>query len=115
MNNKARGDSGESRAATFLVNHGHEILERNYRFGRGEVDIISLIENDLLVFTEVKLRYSNSYGEPEAFVSETQQSRIMEVAEDYINAINWKKDIRFDIISINQSSGELLQFKDAFH
>lgn len=115
MNNtRKQGLIGEQQAVAFLSRNGYEILEQNYRCGRNEVDIISLIDNRLLVFTEVKLRRNNHFGDPEQFVTEAQQDRIMEVAEDYVEAINWTKDIRFDIIAINDSTGELRHFVDAF-
>ncbi len=113
--NKSSGIAGEDLAEGFLIDAGHEILERNYRHGRGEVDIICLINNSLLVFVEVKLRKQGRYGEPEDFVSEQQANRIIAVADHYIHEINWKKDIRFDVISIRSDTGELKWFKDAFY
>ena len=97
------------------MENGHEILERNFRHGRGEIDIISLLKNELLVFTEVKLRNQGKFGEPEEFVSEQQANRIIAVADHYIHAINWKKDIRFDVISVRSDTGEVKWFKDAFY
>ena len=51
--NKQIGDDGEDRAEVFLLKKGYEVLERNYRFGRNEIDLICLNDN-LLVFVEVK-------------------------------------------------------------
>ena len=36
------GETGESIAAKFLQKQGHDILERNFRFRHGEIDIIAL-------------------------------------------------------------------------
>lgn len=113
VNNQETGISGEDSAVTYLESKGFEILERNYRFSRGEIDIIGLFNNELLVFFEVKYRKNNSYGEPETFVSPKQIKRILEAADEYIIGINWHKDIRFDIISI--SGGELVHIEDAFY
>lgn len=88
-------------------------MERNYRYGHGEIDIIGILDNELLVFVEVKSRSGNAYGEPEEFVSRKQRSLILKAAEDYIFAINWHKDIRFDIISI--TGREVLHIEDAFY
>ena len=98
-----------------LVESGYEILERNYRHGKGEVDIISLYDNKVLVFVEVKLRNQSKFGEPEDFVTEQQSNRIIHVADQYIHAINWQRDIRFDVISIRSDTGAVYWFKDAFH
>lgn len=111
--NQHTGLSGENMAVAFLEKKGFEIVERNYRHGRGEVDIIGILDNELLVFFEVKVRKTNSYGEPETFVSTNQQNLIFQAADDYIIAINWHKDIRFDIISI--SGDELYHIEDAFY
>ena len=50
---KAQGKAGEAAAAAFLQENGMEILERNFRFARGEVDIIAR-DGETLVFVEVK-------------------------------------------------------------
>ena len=90
-----------------------EIIEQNYRYKRAEIDIIAL-KDDWLVFIEVKFRKGNSFGHPEEFVSENQQQLIVQAADDYIAQINWKKNIRFDIITINPQLG-IEHFEDAFY
>ncbi len=106
---------GEGLAEALLIKEGYEILERNHRHGRGEIDLIALLNNELLVFVEVKLRNQASFGEPEEFVSEQQSNRIIRVADQYIHDINWQKDIRFDVISVRSDTGEVKWFKDAFY
>lgn len=113
MNNKPQGISGEDTAAAFIKKKGFEILERNYRHKHGEVDIIGMIDNVLLVFCEVKYRKSSAYGHPEVFVSRDQQRSIIKVAENYIEAINWHRDIRFDILAI--TGKEVCHIEDAFY
>ncbi len=97
-----------------MESEGYEILERNYRHSRSELDLIALWKNDLLVFVEVKLRTRKDFGEAESFVSDNQQEKIREAAEDYILEINWHKDIRFDIVTIDESD-RLEHLKDAFY
>ena len=106
MDSKAKGKEGENRACMYLEEMGYEVLERNFRHSRSEIDVIALLQNQLLVFVEVKMRSRADYGEPEHFVDENQQEKIREAADHYIHEINWEKDIRFDIISI-EKSGEL--------
>ena len=114
MNSKTKGIHGENRASEYLEHAGFEILERNYQEGKAEIDLITLFNNILLVFVEVKVRKGDAYGEPESFVSEGQQRRIIRLADDYVHAINWTGDIRFDIISIN-AKGEVYHIEDAFY
>ncbi len=114
MDTRTTGSKGEALAQRHYVSQGFEILETNYRHKRAEVDFIALTADEqLLVFVEVKNRTRNDFGEAETFVSDAQQGRIKEAAEEYIFGINWQKDVRFDIVSID-SIGKVEVFEDAF-
>ena len=113
MDRKTKGIQGEAIAKSYYEKQGCEILESNYRYNRAEIDFIALLNEELLIFIEVKNRSRKDFGDAETFVSEAQQERIKEAAEDYIFGINWKKDIRFDIVCID-SAGEIEVFEDAF-
>ena len=110
---KIKGNRAEDLASAYYTSLGYELLERNYRYGRAEIDLIVLLSNRLLVFVEVKMRSGSNYGEPETFVSENQRRKILEAADDYIHAIHWDKDIRFDILTIDANDSIEL-FEDAF-
>ena len=113
--NKELGLEGEQQAAEYLNNQGFRILEMNYRYSRSEIDIIAS-KNDLLVFVEVKVRTNTNYGLPENFVDDKKAVNIIKGADHYINEINWKGNIRFDIISIVKNGDtELQHFEDAFY
>ena len=114
MDHKIKGNKGEAITVNHLTKHGFEVIEQNYRHNRSEIDIIALKDNSLLVFVEVKVRTSSEFGDQETFVSANQQQKIKEAAEEYIHAINWQKNIRFDIITIN-GEGKLEWFEDAFY
>lgn len=113
MDRKAKGNQGEAIAKRHYQSQGYEILESNYRYRRYEIDLIALLNDGLLVFIEVKNRSRIDFGEPESFVSEAQQDRIREAAEDYIFGINWQKGIRFDIFCVD-AKGKIEVFEDAF-
>ena len=112
---KVIGDKGEEEACHYLIANGYHILERNWRFGRAEIDIIGQLEEEL-VFIEVKTRKNNMFGYPETFLSESQQERIHLAAEHFIKERDWKGRNRFDIISIimDPQKPELEHFEDAF-
>jgi putative endonuclease len=116
VKSKDIGKNGEDEALRFLEAKGYEILNRNYRFKRSEIDLVASKDN-LLIFIEVKVRSSNSFGYPESFVSDSQIERIMEAAVEYQYQKNWIGNIRFDIISIEGKGSDLkiTHFKDAFH
>ncbi|MES2797188.1 MAG: YraN family protein [Bacteroidota bacterium] len=93
------GKKGEELAANYLAEHGFEIIEKNFRWKRYEIDLI-VKKEPFLVFVEVKTKTNISYGMPEDDVTPQKASQVMAAAEEYIYATGWKKEIRFDIISI---------------
>ena len=115
INRKGIGDKGEGNAVNFLFANGYEVLQKSYRFRRGEIDIIAR-KDDVLVFIEVKTRKNADFGYPETFVSESQQERIHLAAEEYILQNQWQGEIRFDIIAILWDGYEPVidHFEDAF-
>lgn len=96
---KDKGNKGEDIAATFLIENGFKIVDRNWHFGKYEVDIVAE-SDEYIVFVEVKFRSGNYFGEPEIFVSEKQKSNLIRVANFYIDRKNIFKEARFDIIAI---------------
>jgi putative endonuclease len=110
-----RGAEGENLAAEFLRNKGWEVVAQNYRYGRGEIDLIIRREN-WTIFVEVKTRSSSEYGEPEEFVDERKARMIYDAAEEYIFSTNWQGHVRFDIVSIKLGEEtEILHFEDAIN
>jgi len=97
--NKEIGRKGESIAAEYLIGKGYTIIEKNYTYRRLEIDIIAKIRNTL-VFIEVKTRQSNSFGYPEESVNNQKIQHVLDCADQYIYQMQWKGNIRFDIISI---------------
>lgn len=109
------GDKGENLAAEFLKKKGFEIVARNYRYRRCEIDIIARKEN-WTIFVEVKTRAYAYYGHPEEFVDAGQARRIFDAAEEFIYSTNWHGHIRFDIISVTMSTvPEVMHFEDAIN
>ncbi len=110
--NILNGKLGEDMAEIFLIEKGYEILRRNYRYKKSEIDIIALY-NKILIFIEVKYRSNLNFGHPEAFVTTKKESMIITGAEQYIYDKNWMGKIRFDIISVDDTKN-IMHFEDAF-
>ena len=93
---------GEQLATDFLVEKGFEVIERNYRYGHGEIDIIALDPKDgFTVFVEVKTRQNLYFGEPEYAITKKKQQQVKKVAELYLYDKEIEKiDCRFDVIAI---------------
>ena len=102
------GRFGEDIAVKLLRKKKYKLLERNYRAGHNELDIIA--ENkEYTVFVEVKTRsehkiFGFDYGEPAEAVNYQKQKRTIQAAKAYL----YKRDgnnehdrmIRFDIIEV---------------
>lgn len=110
------GTTGEDIAASFLEKKGYSLLEKNWRFGHEEIDIIA--SNDsTLVIAEVKTRKSNYFGEPEEFVTRQKQKHLIKAANAYIEKNNLDLDVRFDIIAVilSEKKQHIHHIEDAFH
>ncbi|MBK7257733.1 MAG: YraN family protein [Ignavibacteriae bacterium] len=110
------GGYGEQLARAFLVREGFRILEMNYRFHHGEIDIIAE-EGDVLVFCEVKTRTNDRYGAPELAVTALKQRQIRKIALGYITVRGLHDRVcRFDVVAIRLYAGEpeIRLLRDAF-
>lgn len=111
---RAIGKLGEGKAIDFLECQGYQLLERNYRSGRGEIDII-VIRPRLLLFVEVKTHTNLWHGAPEDKVRWCQQQKIMETAQRYLSNCFWEGQIRFDVIVVYMDgSNEIRHFPSYF-
>ncbi len=110
------GNDGEQAACAHLEEKGYQILERNYRYRKSEVDLI-VKHGNWLVFVEVKTRSSSFFGYPEEFVDRKKQFLIFEAAENYVYEKDWNGNVRYDIVSVMLTRGkvEVYHIEDAFY
>jgi putative endonuclease len=100
MDRNEIGHRGEDAAAAYLERRGMQVIERNWRNGRGEIDIVAL-DADVLVLCEVKTRATASAGTPEEAVSAAKRRRLSRLAEAYVATAGLGPcNVRFDVISI---------------
>ena len=111
------GPRGEAIAVRYLESKGFQILERNYRFKRAEVDIIA--SNDqFLVIVEVKSRTSLWYGAPEAAINAQKIEQLCIAAGYYQELHDIRKEIRFDVTTVHfpkDKTARIRHIPDAFH
>jgi putative endonuclease len=101
------GDTGERAAAEYLEGKGYRVLHRNYRFGRGEIDLIAR-KGGTIVFVEVKTRSTDSYGEPEEAVTPAKVRQIRRIASAWLAQRRIGEcDCRFDVIAVLSEGGRL--------
>lgn len=111
------GIGGEERASAYLLDLGYRVLERDWKSGRKDLDIIAM-DGETLVFVEVKTRRDRLFGNPEDAVSGRKIRNIVSCADAYLRlkAIPLGTPVRFDIISVvsNANTFELRHIKEAF-
>lgn len=106
-----RGRQGERAARDYLVTNGLELLTRNYRSPRGEIDLVCW-DGDCLAFVEVKTRSSEEWNRPAAAVNARRRRRLSHAALDYLKRIKRPPiRIRFDIIEVLIEKGEVTEIR----
>ncbi|MDR1748661.1 MAG: YraN family protein [Spirochaetaceae bacterium] len=98
------GREGESCAAEYLEKLGYEVLFRNWRKRGGEIDIIAL-NNETLVFAEVKTWPHGKFEDLERVMGYVKRKRIMETAKCFLYMYRQYKSsyIRFDVLLVDFS------------
>ncbi|MCU0362349.1 MAG: YraN family protein [Bacteroidales bacterium] len=110
------GIRGEDLAADYLAGKGYNILFRNWKWRKHEIDIIA--ENrSFIVFAEVKTRSSDFSLHPSESVTGEKQRSIISAADGYIRKFNLLKESRFDVISVisNNSGFDIEHIEAAFY
>lgn len=111
-----RGKEGEYIASKYLKSKGYKILDNNYRNKIGEIDLIALDE-DILVFIEVKTRTSINYGYAFEAVDFRKQRKIINTSLVYIKYNKYiDTQIRYDIIEVYLTKEpKINHLENAFH
>ena len=103
------GRRGENIACEYLKGIGHTILERNWRNGRLEIDIIS-VNAEGIHFVEVKAREQSVQAPPQDNVNKAKQKRIVSAALGFLNTAQGlpRKDLEcfFDVVAITFEDGK---------
>ena len=97
------GKTGEDLACSYLESIGHRILERNWRGGHQEIDIISVCPEGIH-FVEVKARQKSIQAPPQENVDAAKQRRIAKAALRYLNSAKRlpRRDMEcmFDVVAV---------------
>ena len=94
------GQTGEEIACDFLKTQGHQILDRNWRSGHLELDIVSEDASGVH-FIEVKARTVPVTSTLTDQVNRVKQKRISAAAMQYLNKKHMMgQEVFFDIVSV---------------
>lgn len=99
MNQREKGKKGEEIALHFLLKKNYQLVQQNYVVRGGEIDII-MLDGDVLVFVEVKLRTTQRFGSAMESISEQKCRRLRQAANKYLFVSEWMGPCRFDIVTI---------------
>lgn len=107
---KKIGDRAEDEAANYLVRHGHEILERNWKTKCCEIDIVSF-KSGTLYFTEVKYRKSAGQGGGIAAITKKKLNQ-MKFAANYFVQVQkiTEPDLLLTVISMTGNPPDVEEY-----
>ncbi|MGE5573714.1 MAG: YraN family protein [Bacillota bacterium] len=101
MNRRETGAAGEDIAARCLESNGFEILERNFRWRAGEIDIVAR-DGATLVFVEVKARRPGPFGAAAEQITARKRRRIVRTALAYMAGRGISgAECRFDVVAVD--------------
>ncbi|HEY65687.1 MAG TPA: YraN family protein [Caldilineae bacterium] len=103
------GQAGETLAARELARLGLRVIARNWRCAEGEIDLIAL-DGDCLVIVEVRTRRGRAYGTPEESITLAKRARLINLARLYVAETGWRGPWRIDLVAVElDRAGRLLR------
>ena len=95
------GQWGEEVAADYLRRKGYVIVERNWKSGHRDLDIIAWDEErQTLVFVEVKTRRNRLFTAPEQAVNYQKMQHLRQASHHYVKYRRTDCNVRFDVITV---------------
>ena len=116
MNSIEKGIRAEDLALEWLTKRGLSLLERNFRVGHKEIDLI-MESQDRLHIIEVKSLEAPAPIFPDEQVDLIKRRNLISTAAGYVARSHTTKEVQFDIVSIIYFDGspELQYIPEAFY
>ncbi len=109
-----KGSDAELIALSYLQGCGLMLAARNYRCRFGEIDLV-MTEDKTLVFVEVRMRASDTFGGAAASITAAKKTKLLRTARHYLSGLNHGPACRFDVILITgKHQPEIEWIKNAF-
>ena len=106
-----QGKLAEDYAVKLLIKNSYTIIDRNFHSRFGEIDIIAL-KDGVLVFVEVKARWSAKFGKPEEAVTPSKLWKIGRTGEYYsLLHPNLPKKLRIDVVALEIENRKMTSAK----
>ncbi len=120
------GAAGEEIAVRTLRAAGVTVVERNWRCGAGEIDVVGEeLAHDFVsglsavpwrVFVEVRTRRGKAFGTALQSITTRKAAKLREVAAHYVQVTDWRGPWRIDVVAVQMdASGRLLQVEHIRH
>ncbi|HUO82674.1 MAG TPA: YraN family protein [Gammaproteobacteria bacterium] len=106
----------EALARRFLEQRGLELVESNYACRAGELDLV-MLDGDTLVVAEVRYRARSDYGRAEETVDARKQARLVHATEHFLLTHErfCELPVRFDVLAVAGDGGRTVTWiRDAF-
>lgn len=112
----AQGHAAENRVDAVARRRGYRLIARNYNTRGGELDLVYVDADHMLVIVEVRYRAHTDYGGAAASVTRAKQQRIVRAARHFLSAHPRYAQvaIRFDVVGVN-AQHELDWIENAFY
>ncbi|MFI3330780.1 MAG: YraN family protein [Rikenellaceae bacterium] len=100
------GGRGEELALEFLLKEGFHILDKNFRAGSYELDIVAF-KDSVLHIVEVKTRKKDSLTSPEDAFSKAKFNALVKGAKIYLKQNDFDYELQFDLIAVEYDGSEV--------
>lgn len=105
------GKKAEDYAISLLKKTSYKVLDRNFHSRFGEIDIIA-IKDGVLIFVEVKARWSAKFGTPEEAVTPGKIQKIVKTAQYYyMTHKNLPEKQRIEVVALEINGGNVTSSK----
>ncbi len=111
MNTIILGRKGEEKAADYLRGVGYVVLDRNWRVGHKEVDLICAYRNKIVI-VEVKYR-KNSAEYLAELMNYRKKNNLLRAGEAYLRRYKLEKELQFDLIVVHGDEGRVEHIPEA--
>lgn len=116
ISKKVIGEQGEKLALEYFKKINYKFVDKNYRFGRYEIDLIFTIDK-ILVFVEVKSG-GNKFGNPILRITQKKISNLILAAENFISENQKFADFQFRmdalVVSFGKNGTKFEHYENAF-
>lgn len=99
------GIAGEDLARRELEHSGYRILEKNVRFGSGEIDMVAVVDGELVI-VEVRTRSIGKLAPPETSVGPRKLKRLVRLGRCYVERARWEGPWRVDVVAVKIGPGK---------